>query len=568
MAGFKPDRQQPRPLVGALRRFAERVSVVSQGSPAPRQPAPMKLRLTRTALLAGVSLALPLTGPANAQEATPAQEPNPAQEATPAAGTPAEPVAPDADEFGEEEEIIVTGSRPRGSVIGDIPPENTLNSRDVRATGATDINELLEALAPQIGSARGRDAGRPITLLNGQRISSFRELRDIPTEAIQRVEILPEEVALKYGYRADQRVVNIILRERFRSTAVRAETRAATEGGYLSGLGDVTRLMIGRDGRTTINVRAEGNDALSEADRDVDLEAGATDERDARTLIGSRNLLRANATHNRTVLGDVSASINGEFEHSSGRSLLGFPTLDEGLPITGILDARVRNVASDSAHVGVALNGDKGKWRWSLTGNGDAVRSVTRSDPDDVAFGGDRARSTRTSGDLVGTANGPLFKVPAGEASATVKLGASALNIDSSRRREDITSNGSLGRTQGNGSVNFDLPISRRNRDFDKLGNLTLNANAEIVQLSDFGSLTTIGAGANWSPVERLNLITSWTREEGAPSVQQLGEPFLFTPGSRIFDFTRGETVLATVITGGNEDLAADKRNVWKLGAN
>ena len=43
-------------------------------------------------------------------------------------------------------------------------------------------------------------------------------MRDIPTEAIQRVEILPEEVALKYGYRADQKVVNIVLRQRFRST--------------------------------------------------------------------------------------------------------------------------------------------------------------------------------------------------------------------------------------------------------------------------------------------------------------------------------------------------------------
>ena len=56
-------------------------------------------------------------------------------------------------------------------------------------------------------------------LLNGQRISSFRELRDVPTEAIERVEILPEEVALKYGYHADQKVVNIVLRQRFRSTA-------------------------------------------------------------------------------------------------------------------------------------------------------------------------------------------------------------------------------------------------------------------------------------------------------------------------------------------------------------
>ena len=105
-------------------------------------------------------------------------------------------------------------------MVGDIPPENTLDSRDVRATGATNISELLDAIAPQIGSARGRGGEAPVLLLNGQRISGFRELRDIPTEAISRVEILPEEVALKYGYRADQKVVNIVLRKRFRSTAV------------------------------------------------------------------------------------------------------------------------------------------------------------------------------------------------------------------------------------------------------------------------------------------------------------------------------------------------------------
>ena len=86
------------------------------------------------------------------------EEGQPAAEAAPAEEQPL-------DEFGDEdgEEIVVTGQRPRGSVIGDIPPENTLDARDVRATGATDINELLEALAPQIGSARGRGGERPIT---------------------------------------------------------------------------------------------------------------------------------------------------------------------------------------------------------------------------------------------------------------------------------------------------------------------------------------------------------------------------------------------------------------------
>src|SRR5688572_6079780 len=237
---------------------------------------------------AATALALVLAAPAYAQ----AQE-TPQSEGAAVMQPATDPAAaPPVEEYEDDgEAIVVTGVR-RGTVIGDIPPENTLTARDVRATGATDITELLEALAPQIGSARGRGGERPVLLLNGQRISSFREMRDIPTEAIERVDILPEEVALKYGYRADQRVVNIILRRRFRSTAVRAETRTATEGGYVGGLGDVTRLMIGRDSRTTLNLRAEGNGDLTESERDIALQPlednPGLDERDARTLVRSR----------------------------------------------------------------------------------------------------------------------------------------------------------------------------------------------------------------------------------------------------------------------------------------
>jgi hypothetical protein len=136
------------------------------------------------------------------------------------------------------------------------------------------------------------------------------------------------------------------------------------------------------------------------------------------------------------------------------------------------------------------------------------------------------------------------------------------------RRREGDLSSNDLARTLGTASANIDLPISRRNRSFSALGNLTLNANAEVEQLSDFGTLTAIGAGLNWSPVARLNLITSWTREEGAPSVQQLGDPIFETPGTRVFDSRRNETVEAIARTGGNPDLLSDKRNVLKVGAN
>ena len=508
----------------------------------------------RASTAAALVLALAVPAHAQGQVAPPAASPapTPPQEQT-------EPVPNgEVDEYGEEgEAIVVTGIR-RGSVVGDIPPENVLGSRDVRATGATDINELLEALAPQIGSARGRGGERPVLLLNGKRISSFREMRDIPTEAIERVEILPEEVALKYGYRADQRVVNIVLRERFRSTVARVEGSAATEGGYLGGEADATRLMISRDGRTTFNLRAEGNTALTEDERDIKQDA-TPDDRSARTLIGSRKLLRGSTTVNRTVFTDVSATFNAEAEHNEGRSLIGLSNFS--------LDPLVRNSNNNRAHIGVALNGDKGKWRWSATSNGDIANSVTRTDRNNQTSR-DRSESLTTSGDIDLTANGPLFAVPAGDASMTVRVGGSTFHRDNEQRVAGLSFGNDLSRTRGSASANFDLPVSRRNRDFSALGNLTLNANAEVEQLSDFGTLSTIGGGLNWSPLDRLSFLASWTREEGAPSVSQLGDPILTTPDTRVFDFTTGQTVLVTSITGGNPNLLADKRNVLKIGGN
>ena len=531
---------------------------VSRGSVAGASAIVMTSRHT---LLASAAFVLPLASPALAQE--PAA---PAPSDTAAAPAQAAPTTepPLVDEYGDEEEaIVVTGARPRGSVVGDIPPEDTLDSRDVRATGATNISELLDALAPQIGSAQGRGGGSPVLLLNGQRISGFRELRDIPTEAISRVEILPEEVALKYGYRADQKVVNIVLRERFRSTVAQVAAGTATEGGYVSGKGDLTRLMINRAGRTQFNLHAEGNSMLTEAERDIILSEPSptgvdADELAARSLLGTKRDVRGSTVINRTVLGNVAGTLNAEAEHSEGRSLIGIgDTLLTGL---------ARDTSSNSAHLGTTLNWDRAQWHWNVTGNADWERDLTGTDRDNVDFSRDRARSTTTSADLTGTANGSLFKLPAGDASSTVRVGVDTVHLDTERRAAGVSTGNSLGRTSGTGSVSIDLPISRRKRDFDALGNLTLNANAEVDRLSDFGTLTKYGAGANWSPVDRLSFLTSWTREEGAPTINQLGDPVLETPGARVFDFTTGQTVLVTAVTGGNPDLEADKRTVFKLG--
>ncbi|HEU5066938.1 MAG TPA: TonB-dependent receptor [Sphingomicrobium sp.] len=511
----------------------------------------------------------------NAATATAAQ-PAPQQPTTGSQSQPApqqaQPAPDITDDYGDETDtspIVVTGSKPRGSVVGDIPPEQTLDSRDIQATGATSIDELLTALGPQIGSTQGRGGERPVLLLNGQRISGYQELRDIPTEAIERVDILPEEVALKYGYTADQKVVNIVLRRFFRSTTVTATGQVATEGDYASGTGDVTRLMIGRNGRTSLNLHVQGNGMLTEAERNIALQQppNSTDvtdqqqqqELNARSLIGSKRDVRAAAVVNRTVLGDVAATVNTEVEHINGKSLFGLSDFD-----ASVLN---RNTATDTAHVAAILNWGT-NWRWSSTSNADYSQNITNSDSRTSRLN-DRASSIQESAGSDLTAHGNLFALPGGQVGTTARVAASTLHMTSSRVGPDLTNaNHSLNRTAGTASITLDAPLSHRGSDFSTLGNLTLNGNAQVQQLSDFGTLTKLGAGLNWSPVERLELISSWNREQGAPTVEQLGDPLLSTPSTRLFDFVTGQSVLATVITGGNPNLLADKRTVLKFSGN
>jgi hypothetical protein len=522
-----------------------------------------------------------------------------AQETATGATSAAQPIDELPQDEVDNEEIVVQGQKPRGSVVGDIPPENVLNQRDIRATGAASISELLDSVASQTGSARGRGTGRPIVLLNGQRISGFREIRDLPPEAIERMEILPEEVALKYGYAADQRVVNIVLRRRFNSTNVELRGRAATDGGYVSGQGEAGRLIIAEGTRTSINFRADANSPLEEDERDIILERvesqpNQVDPRPFRTLVGSGTTYRLTGTHNRTILGDVSATLNAEFERTAGKSRFGVPTgtLDDNgteilraFPEEGPL---TRDSRTEAFGLGTSLNWQEGKWRLSSTGNAEFTHSVTRTDngPDlseaqdrldagDPSFdplgdlgpiemlARDRSRSNLYSLSLDAAATGPLLALPAGDANATFKLAGAATGVDSKSVRDLVASEADPHRNSLTGSANLDLPITKR---ASAIGRLTANANGSIARLSDFGTITTVGAGLSWAPAQRLNFNLSWTREEGPPSLRQLGDPRVDTPNVNLFDFATGQTVQVTTVTGGNPDLRADRRNVLKIG--
>ncbi|WBH16710.1 TonB-dependent receptor [Sphingomonas radiodurans] len=467
---------------------------------------------------------------------------------------PAEPQEPAGDpdaELDGEEDIIVTGSRRLpGSVVGDITPEVTLSGRDIRAYGASNIGELLEELSPLTGSIQGRGEGAPVVLLGGRRISGFREIRDLPPEAIQRVEILPEEVALKYGYRPDQKVVNIVLRRRFQAVTAEAETALATDGGQQTHEADLNFLRLGNGSRFSLDGEYKRVNPLFETERNV------IDADPDRTLLAASDSAKLNATYNRTILGNISATLSGELEGQDSRAGLG--GAEDGS------QALIRNSRTRTGTLNYALNGDLSQWRWSLDGGYTRDWSTTLTDRD-ILGGGvsrDRAESVAETVESKATLNGTLFDLPAGAVTTTLGAGFQLRDIASETRRVGLVTTTDLSRDQAVGEANIDVPLLRDS----PIGALSANVNSAINQLSDAGTLATLGYGFNWRPITAVRLIGSVNHEEGAPTIQQLGNPTIVTPNVRVLDLTTGQTVEATLVDGGNAALRPDRRRVLKLG--
>ncbi|MDB5704878.1 MAG: TonB-dependent receptor [Sphingomonas bacterium] len=523
----------------------------------------------------------------------------------------------------DEPDIIVRGQRNLpGAVIGDIPPEQQLGPADIRSYGVSSVSDLLNELAPQTTSGRG-SGGAPVVLLNGKRISSFSEIRDMPTEAIARVDILPEEVALKYGYRADQKVVNIVLRRRFRATTVELADKVPTAGGRNNAQGELDLLHIRGDGRFNVHMSYQANSALTESERDITAQpspfaiggnvvenvANATDQGAYRTLLPSSRDFVANTSYARPIFGNVSATINGRLEVTDSISTNGLPSVAFDVPtgnpfspfgtdvtvdraIPGYLPLRQQNSAV-TAHLGTSFNGSiSPKWRWSLTANYDHSDTktftetgldttafqarITAGDPTANPFGplvglgaspANRAYATSNEAGFDALFNGPLFKLPAGDISTSIRVGADTNSFDTRSYRATLTQAGSVSRGTVNGQVNIDVPIASKNNNFlPFLGKLSGNFNIAEDHFSDFGTLETIGYGANWAPIDAIRIIASHTDQDQAPSPQQLGNPVITTPNVRVFDYILGTTASVTTLTGGNPGLIADNNHVTKIG--
>ena len=505
----------------------------------------------------------------------------------------------------EGDEILVIAQRLKGQVDAPQVPIVTLNEEDIASYGAASLSDLIAAVSPQTTSGRGRGGGGPVILINGQRISNFREMRNIPPEAIRRMEVLPEEVALRYGYPPNQRVINFILRDNFASKTIEAEYHFPTRGGFDENQFEATLLKINKSNRLNIYARANDASMLTEAERGVRQQPGTVptvsgdpDPARFRSLVPDTADYALNGSWT-TGLGeggkDGSLSLNAGFTRNDSRSLSGLDTVlltyNGNSALRTLPDPLIRTSRTDTFTGGAALNKPLGDWQLTVTLDGSRGVTTTRIDQrrdmkplsdaaaagalaidgplPAVALGGiDVARSHNDSLTSLATATGRPFRLPAGDASLTLKGGFAYTGIRSSDTRT-TAGDTRLNRGDLSAGINLALPIaSRKEHVLEAIGDLSLNFSAGLDRLSDFGTLKDWSAGLTWAPLEKLSLQASYIYNEAAPSLSDLGGPLIRNFNVPVFDFTRGTTALVTVTSGGNPALRRETQRDLKLSAN
>lgn len=567
---------------------------------------PFSRAMLRTGTCAlGLATALPLAAADAEVAGTAATQPQP----EPAIDAEAEEPG-SASDTGAVNEIIVRSGRVRGQLLVDQAPLLQLDETAIAAEGVTSITELIAQISARTGSARGRGGGgMPVILVNGIRIGSFREFANYPPEALAKVEVFPEEVAQRFGFPPDRRVINLILKDNYSNRQADLEFEAPSRGGYSRNEQQLGILKIANGGRINASVRVEDTNLLTEAERDVpqtdgsqSLVAGDPDQAEFRSLLADSFGLDANVSWAKAIVASgTSLSANLNYARNESRSLDGLNTVTltddpdaEGVVRTFGADTPLaRRTSSDTVSAAGSINQPLNAFRITTTFDGSFSETETEIDrrltpdqldvfrnaalagtlalngplPTDTANGFDIARRRTITTETQATLEGPLAKLPAGEVLATFDLGFDWRQIDSSDTRS--LTGAELTRRRISTGTNLVVPLtSTRDEFLDALGDFTLNLQAGLEDLSDAGTLGDWNAGLTWKPVDGLDLSATYIWREVAPSLSALGDPQVTNFNVPVFDFVRGETVLAEVLTGGNPTLPPETQRDWKFSAN
>lgn len=447
----------------------------------------------------------------------------------------------------EVDEVVAVGAFIKGRSLSTFKPEIVFTESDIAAYGVSSIAELLRIIDAETSSGKTRRSEPPVVLINGRRVSGFRELDNYPVESLARVEVLPEEASLAYGFTANQRVINFILKSDLQIIPVNIRTQAPLSGGTLSNTVDVSHVFINGNNRSTIKGKFSSSSALLESERDI-IPLAAEQPPFSRSLLPASDRFEVSGLRTFALPSEALGTVSMRYEDAEDRILTGLSSVD-GSQLS-------QRIETETLDLGSTINSRLAQNTWSLIGQYQEInRKVENLGNLGIEFAPIRTTSKRAALDF--NANFALFESDFG---ATTLSAAAGMSHEAFRSQtSDISITRDTFSLQG--ALSQPLPLSE-----DKWGRGSVTIDGRVRDLSDIGSLEDYGITANWIPIEPLTLTYSWSSEDIAPTLREFGLPTTRSPNQSFFDLTTAETVTATVLDGGNANLRATSRQISKLG--
>ena len=164
------------------------------------------------------------------------------------------------DEAATLETISVVGSRIKRANIEGPSPVTVISAEEIEKSGFNTVHDVLQTVAQNVGfgqndfnaaggftpnagvvNLRGLGPGRTLLLINGRRAndypfpyngrSNFQNFNNIPSAAVERIEILAGGASAIYGSDAVAGVVNVVLRRNFEGDAFSVKGQSSSRGG-------------------------------------------------------------------------------------------------------------------------------------------------------------------------------------------------------------------------------------------------------------------------------------------------------------------------------------------------
>lgn len=242
----------------------------------------------------------------------------------------------------------------------------------------------------------------------------------------------------------------------------------------------------------------------------------------------------------------------------------------------------------DNAEVNLTLDAEVGRWSGNFNAKHSDSRNTSRSErqavstihlddsvnpfatdlPGLITLRRDKATAHAVNTHFELTANGPAFKLPAGDLQVTAEGQLDWYNLHTSSTFSTANQNADSRRSEQLIRGAVEIPLASRANDFlPQIGELSATAEYSRLHFSDAGSLNHHAFGLTWEPTAAVRLRAAVEGTDSPAPIETLGNPVIITPDVRVFDPLTGQTVDVTQITGGNPSVLPQTTKIRNVSA-